>query len=42
MIVDWQRDPVKETLLHVDLKRIDLSKRIHVKVRVHITGEPRA
>ena len=24
MIVDWQRDPVKETLLHVDLKRIDL------------------
>jgi large subunit ribosomal protein L25 len=41
MIVDWQRDPVKETLLHVDLKRIDLSKRIHVKVRVHITGEPK-
>ncbi|MGD0301099.1 MAG: 50S ribosomal protein L25 [Bryobacteraceae bacterium] len=39
MIVDWQRDPVKETLLHVDLKRIDLSKRIHVKVRVHMTGE---
>jgi large subunit ribosomal protein L25 len=41
MIVDWQRDPVKETLLHVDLKRIDLSKRINVKVRVHITGEPK-
>jgi large subunit ribosomal protein L25 len=39
MIVDWQRDPVKETLLHVDLKRIDLSKRIAVKVRVHMTGE---
>ena len=39
MIVDWQRDPVKETLLHVDLKRIDLSKRINVKVRVHMTGE---
>src|SRR5579864_8679919 len=33
MIVDWQNDPVKETLLHVDLKRIDLSKRIDVKVR---------
>ena len=28
-------------MLHVDLKRIDLSKRIHVKVRVHITGEPK-
>ena len=39
MIVDWQRDPVKETLLHVDLKRIDLTKRINVKVRVHMTGE---
>src|SRR5260370_40913565 len=40
MIVDWQRDPVRETLLHVDLKRIDLEKRIEVKVRVHTTGEP--
>jgi large subunit ribosomal protein L25 len=39
MIVDWQRDPVKETLLHVDLKRIDLTKRINVEVRVHMTGE---
>ena len=39
MIVDWQRDPVKETLLHVDLKRIDLTKRIDIKVRVHMTGE---
>ena len=27
MIVDWQSDPVKENLLHVDLKRIDLAKR---------------
>ena len=25
MIVDWQRDPVKDTLLHVDMKRIDLT-----------------
>ena len=40
MIVDWQRDPVKETLLHVDLKRIDLTKRIIVKVRVQTTGDP--
>ena len=35
MIVDWQNDPVKEYLLHVDLKRIDLTKRIRVKVPVH-------
>jgi large subunit ribosomal protein L25 len=41
MIVDWQSDPVKENLLHVDLKRIDLAKRIAVKVRVHTTGEPK-
>jgi large subunit ribosomal protein L25 len=41
MIVDWQSDPVKENLLHVDLKRIDLSKRNAFKVRVHTTGEPK-
>ena len=41
MIVDWQTDPVRENLLHVDLKRIDLTKRIAVKVRVHTTGEPK-
>src|ERR1017187_4723654 len=32
MIVDWQKDPIKETLLHVDLKRIDLTKRIKVRI----------
>ncbi len=41
MIVDWQSDPVKDNLLHVDLKRIDLSKRNAFKVRVHTTGEPK-
>jgi|SRR5580698_893676 large subunit ribosomal protein L25 len=41
MIVDWQSDPVKENLLHVDLKRIDLAKRNAFKVRVHTTGEPK-
>src|ERR1700691_92837 len=41
MIVDWQSDPVKENLLHVDLKRIDLSKRNAFKVRVHVPGEPK-
>jgi large subunit ribosomal protein L25 len=40
MIIDWQSDPVKDTLLHLDLKRIDLTKRIHVKVPVHTKGEP--
>jgi len=41
MIVDWQADPVKENLLHIDLKRIDLTKRIDVKVRVQTTGDPK-
>ena len=41
MIVDWQSDPVRDNLLHVDLKRIDLSQRIQVKVRVQTTGEPK-
>ena len=40
MIVDWQRDPVKDTLLHVDMKRIDLTLRLVVKVPVHTLGEP--
>src|SRR5258708_30120584 len=41
MIVDWQLDPVKDNLLHVDMKRIDLTERIVVKVRVQVTGEPK-
>jgi large subunit ribosomal protein L25 len=41
MIVDWQNDPIKEYLLHVDLKRIDLSARIRVKVPVHTAGDPK-
>jgi large subunit ribosomal protein L25 len=40
MIVDWQKDPVKDTLLHVDMKRIDLTQRLVVKVPVHTLGEP--
>lgn len=41
MVVEWQRDPIKDRLLHVDLKRIDLGKRLAVKVPVHTTGEPK-
>ncbi|HXK06324.1 MAG TPA: 50S ribosomal protein L25 [Verrucomicrobiae bacterium] len=39
MVVDQQVDPLKGTLLHADLKRIDLTKRIKVTVPVHTTGE---
>ena len=41
MVVDWQNDPIKENLLHCDLKRIDMTKRIVVKVPVKTVGEPR-
>jgi large subunit ribosomal protein L25 len=41
MIVDWQNEPIKGRLLHIDLKRIDLTKRIVVKVPVHTTGDPK-
>ncbi len=41
MLVDWQNDPIKGHLLHADLKRIDLNKRLKVFVPVVTTGEPR-
>jgi large subunit ribosomal protein L25 len=41
MVVDQQVDPVKGTLLHSDLKRIDLARRIRITVPVHTTGEPK-
>ena len=40
MIVDRQVDPIKSTLLHADLKRIDLTKRIRISVPVVTEGEP--
>ena len=41
MVVDWQHDPIKNNLLHIDMLRIDLTKRLTVKVPVHLTGEPK-
>ena len=41
MIVDWQNDPVRENLLHVDLKRVDMTKSLRVKVPVTTSGEAR-
>ena len=40
MLVDKQVDPLRGRLLHADLKRIDLTKRIRVTVPVHTEGEP--
>lgn len=39
MVVDHQNDPVKNTLLHADLKRIDLTKRLRITVPILFTGE---
>src|SRR5919202_3638664 len=39
MVVDGQNDPVKDNLLHCDLKRIDMSQRIVIRVPVHTTSE---
>ena len=40
MIVDWQREPIKDQLIHIDLKRIALDKVLRVKVRVKLQGIP--
>ncbi len=40
MVKDWQVDPVKGKLLHVDLVRIAMDVRMKVKVPVHTFGEP--
>ena len=41
MVVDHQNDPIRGTLLHADLKRIDLTKRIRVSIPLGTTGEPK-
>jgi len=40
MIVDWQREPINDLLIHIDLKRIAMDKVLHVKVRVKLVGIP--
>ena len=39
MIVDWQYEPIKGHLLHIDLKRIALDKVLRVSVPVTLVGE---
>jgi large subunit ribosomal protein L25 len=40
MIVDWQREPINDRLIHIDMKRIALDKVLRVKVRVKLLGIP--
>jgi large subunit ribosomal protein L25 len=40
MIVDWQNEPIKGKLLHIDLKRIAMDKVMRVSVPVQLIGVP--
>jgi large subunit ribosomal protein L25 len=39
MIVDWQYEPIKGALLHIDLKRIAMDKALKVSVPIFLIGE---
>ncbi len=40
MIVDWQNEPIKGKLLHIDLKRIAMNKVMRVSVPIVLVGVP--
>jgi large subunit ribosomal protein L25 len=40
MIVDWQREPINDKLIHIDLKRIALDKLMKVEVPIKLIGIP--
>ncbi len=40
MIVDWQNEPIKGKLLHIDLKRIAMDKVMRVSVPIQLVGIP--
>jgi len=40
MIVDWQYEPIKGKLLHIDLKRIAMDKTMRVSVPIMLEGTP--
>jgi large subunit ribosomal protein L25 len=39
MIVDWQYEPIKGSLLHIDLKRIAMDQLLKVEVPIVLKGE---
>lgn len=40
MVVDWQNDPIKGNLLHIDMKRIAMDKMMRVEVPIQLVGVP--
>lgn len=41
IVADEQYHPVKSTLMHIDFKRIDLTRKLRIRVPVHVHGEPK-
>jgi large subunit ribosomal protein L25 len=39
MIVDWQYEPIKGSLMHIDLKRIAMDKMLKVNIPILLKGE---
>ncbi|MBZ5705773.1 MAG: 50S ribosomal protein L25 [Acidobacteriia bacterium] len=39
MIVDWQYEPIKGSLLHIDLKRVAMDQKLKVQVPIVLKGE---
>ena len=39
IVAEEQYHPVKGTLMHIDLKRIDLTRKLRVSIPVHVNGE---
>lgn len=42
MLVDWQYEPLKGSLLHVDLKRIAMDQKMRLSIPVHLEGDAKA
>jgi large subunit ribosomal protein L25 len=40
MIVDWQYEPIKGALLHIDVKRIAMDRKLRISVPIELVGEP--
>jgi large subunit ribosomal protein L25 len=40
MIVDWQYEPIKDKLIHIDLKRIAMNQVMKVEVPIQLVGVP--
>ncbi len=41
ILKEWQQEPVKGTVLHVDFLRVSRDTRLKVKVPIHAVGEPK-